>query len=62
VSVNPDIQPTWPLLLRTEKVNEIVFLVGWMSGLTDTILKGGHQKTKQRLAPIGPVVSEMNIF
>jgi hypothetical protein len=36
--------------------------VGWMSGLSDTILKGGHQRTKQSLVPIGPVVSEMKIF
>ena len=33
-----------------------------MSGLPDTILKGGHQRTKQSLVPIGPVVSEMKIF
>jgi hypothetical protein len=33
-----------------------------MSRLPDTILKGGHQRTKQRLVPIGPVVSEMKIF
>jgi hypothetical protein len=25
VSGNPDIQPTWPLLLKTEKVDEILF-------------------------------------
>ena len=25
-----------------------------MSGLPDTILKGGHQRTKQSLVPIGP--------
>ena len=36
--------------------------VGWMSGLPDTILKGGHQRTKQSLVPIGAVVSEMKIF
>jgi hypothetical protein len=24
VSGNPDIQPTWPLLLKTEKVDEIL--------------------------------------
>jgi hypothetical protein len=36
--------------------------VGWMSGLPDIILKGGHQRTKQSLVPIGPVVSEMKIF
>jgi hypothetical protein len=30
--------------------------VGWMSRLPDTILKGGHQRTNQRL------VSEMKIF
>jgi hypothetical protein len=29
--------------------------VGWMSGLPDTILKGGHQRTKQSLVPIDPV-------
>ena len=33
-----------------------------MSGLPDTILKGGHQKTKESLVPIGAVVSEMKIF
>ena len=32
------------------------------SGLPDTILKGGHQRTKQSLVPIGAVVSEMKIF
>jgi hypothetical protein len=26
LSGNPDIQPTWPLLLKTEKVDEIFFL------------------------------------
>jgi hypothetical protein len=36
--------------------------VGWMSGLPDTILKGSHQRTKQSVVPIGPVVSEMKIF
>jgi hypothetical protein len=36
--------------------------VGWMSGLPDTILKGGHQRTKQSLVPIDPVVSEMKFF
>ena len=36
--------------------------VGWMSGWPDTNLKGGHQRTKQILVPIGPVVSEMKIF
>jgi hypothetical protein len=36
--------------------------VGWMSGWPDTILKGGHQRTKQSLFPVGPVVSEMKIF
>jgi hypothetical protein len=35
--------------------------VGWMSGLSDKNLKGGHQRTKQSLVPIGPVVSEMKI-
>jgi hypothetical protein len=30
-----------------------------LSGLPDTILKGGHQRTKQSLVPIDPVVSEM---
>jgi hypothetical protein len=31
VSGNPDIQPTWPLLLKTEKVDEIliVFLLNY---------------------------------
>jgi hypothetical protein len=33
-----------------------------MSGLPDTILKRGHQRTKESLVPIGPVVSEMKIF
>jgi hypothetical protein len=36
--------------------------VGWMSWLPHAILKGGHQRTKQSLVPIGPVVSEMTIF
>ena len=36
--------------------------VGWMSGLPDTILKGIHQRTKQSVFPIGPVVSELKIF
>ena len=36
--------------------------IGWMSGLPDTILKGGHQRTKPNLVPIGPVISEMKIF
>ena len=36
--------------------------VDWMSGLPDTILKGGYQRTKQSLVPIGPVVSEIKIF
>ena len=37
--------------------------VGWMSGLPETNLKGGHPRTyKQSLVPIGPVVSEMNFF
>jgi hypothetical protein len=26
VSGNPDIQPTWPLLLKTEKVDEILIV------------------------------------
>jgi hypothetical protein len=26
--------------------------VGWMSGLPDTILKGGHQRTEQSLVPM----------
>jgi hypothetical protein len=31
VSGNPDIQPTWPMLLKTEKVDEIliVFLLNY---------------------------------
>jgi hypothetical protein len=33
-----------------------------MSGLPDKNLKGGHQRTKQSLVPIGPVVSEMKIL
>jgi hypothetical protein len=33
-----------------------------MSALPDTFLKGDHQRTKQSLVPIGPVVSEMKIF
>ena len=39
-----------------------VAMFGWMSGLPDTILKEGHQRTKQSLVSIGPVVSEMKIF
>ena len=37
-------------------------LVGWMSGLPDTIWKGDHERTKQSLAEIGSVVSEEKIF
>jgi hypothetical protein len=64
------LESNWPSSLRGKK-NKIsstfsVFRnsghVGWMSGLSDTILKGGHQRTKQSLVPIGPVVSEMKIF
>jgi hypothetical protein len=57
VSGNPDIQPTWPLLLKTEKVDEIliVFLLNYCAN-------HGFQRTKQSLVPIGPVVSEMKIF
>ena len=36
--------------------------MGWISELPDNVLKGGHQRTKQSLVPIGPVVSEMKIF
>jgi hypothetical protein len=34
VSGNPDIQPTWPLLLKTEKGDEIliVFLLNYRTG------------------------------
>jgi hypothetical protein len=56
VSGNPDIQRTWPLLLKTEKVGEILFVfflnywVNWIkallnSGLPDTILEGDHPPT-----------------
>jgi hypothetical protein len=53
VSGNPDIQPTWQLLLKTEKVDEILpfFIVsnsdhvGWRSELPDTILEGDHPPT-----------------
>jgi hypothetical protein len=45
-------------------INDIFLFghVGWMSGLPDTILKGGHQRTKQSLVPIGPVVSGLRMF
>jgi hypothetical protein len=36
--------------------------VGWISGLPNTILKGGLQRTKQSVVPIGQVVSEIKIF
>jgi hypothetical protein len=65
-------------LLKREKVDAIlnVFLLNywvnhgfklcqnnpWMSGLPNTIMKGGHQRTKESLVPIGPVVSEMKTF
>jgi hypothetical protein len=66
VSDSPDLQPTWSLLLKIKKGRCSVFSnsghVGWMSGLPDTILKGGHQRTKQSLVPIDPVFSEMKIF
>jgi hypothetical protein len=37
--------------------------VGWMSGLPDSILKGGHQRTKQSLVSIQKswVILLMNI-
>jgi hypothetical protein len=51
VSGNPDIQPTWPLLLKTEKVDGKESLInsynvhlGPRTGLPDTILKGDHQR------------------
>ena len=64
------LESNWPSSLRGKKIKISstfsVFSnsghVGWMSGLPDTILKGGHQRTKQSLVPIGPVVSEMKIF
>jgi hypothetical protein len=37
---NPDIQPTWPLLLKTEKLDEILIF----AGLPDKILKADHQR------------------
>jgi hypothetical protein len=33
-----------------------------MSGLPDTILKGGHQRTKQSLVPIGPDEDFLNFI
>jgi hypothetical protein len=33
-----------------------------MSGLPDKSLKGAHQRTKQSLVPIGPVVSDFLNF
>ena len=64
------LESNWPSSLRGKKLKFhppfSVFSnsdhVGWISGLPDTILKGGPQRTKQSLFPIGPVVSEMNIF
>ena len=38
VSVNPDIQPTWLLLLKTEKVNEIVFLLNYWAKWIQALL------------------------
>ena len=61
------LESNWPISLRGKILKfhpPFLFLatVGWMSGFPDTILKGSHQRTKQSLVPIGPVVSEMNIF
>ena len=61
------LESNWPSSLKGKILKfhpPFLFLatVGWMSGLPDTILKGGHQRTMQSLVPIGPVVSEMNIF
>ena len=64
------LESNWPSSLRGKKIKchppFSVFSnsghVGWMSGLPDTILKAGHQRTKQSLVPIGPVVSEIKIF
>jgi hypothetical protein len=62
------LESNWPSSLRGKKIKchpPFLFLatvVGWISGLPDTILKGVHQRTKQSLVPIGPVVSEMKIF
>ena len=64
------LESNWPSSLRGKQIKISstfsVFStsghVGWMSGLPDTILKVGHQMTKQGLVPIGPVVSEMRIF
>ena len=41
VSGNPDIQPTWPLLLKTEKVDEIliVFLLNYWANWIQALLK-----------------------
>jgi hypothetical protein len=40
VSGNPDIQPTWPLLLKTEKVNEILifFLLNYWANWIQALL------------------------
>jgi hypothetical protein len=63
------LESNWPSTLRGKKLKfhpPFLFLasdhVGWLSGLPDTILKGGHQRTKQSLVPIDSVVSEMKIF
>jgi hypothetical protein len=55
------LESNWPSSLRGKKIKISstfsVFSnsghVGWMSGLPETILKGGHQRTKQSLVPIG---------
>jgi hypothetical protein len=41
VSGNPDIQPTWALLLKTEKVDEIsiVFLLNYWANWIQALLK-----------------------
>jgi hypothetical protein len=41
VSGNPDIQPTWPLLLKTEKMDEIliVFLLNYWANWIQALLK-----------------------
>jgi hypothetical protein len=41
MSGNPDIQPTWPLLLKTEKVDEILifFLLNYWDNWIQALLK-----------------------
>jgi hypothetical protein len=75
VSGNPDIQPTWPLLLKIEKGDRFLkFHPRFIFLVTATMLVGGrncrtqfwkgitHGPFHQSLVLSGQVVSEENIF